>query len=97
MRWNEVRASHVGTAGCVYGKVYNYGPYSNHWTFIRFSASTSAIQMQDFNYYYYSPLNIGDCVVVYGRIRDNGSYLIITPDKDANDSVQVLAPSSLCE
>jgi hypothetical protein len=49
----------------------------------------------DFNYYYTNEINLGDCAIVYGRIRDYGSFLIITPDKDASDSVRV-GPGSSC-
>jgi hypothetical protein len=94
--WAIINRSDLDSHLCIYGIVYTYGPYSDKWTFIRFSPKTDAFRVLDFNYYYYSPLNIGDCVIVYGRVRDYGSYLIITPDKDAADSVRV-GSSSLCK
>jgi hypothetical protein len=97
LRWSEVNSSHVDTQRCIYGKVYAVKPETWHWTTIEFSSSASAFRMEDYNYYYYSPLEVGDCVVIYGRIRDNASYLIITPNKDADDSVSTLRPASLCD
>lgn len=94
--WVAIDKSDLESKLCVKGIIYTYGPYSDYWTFIRFSPNSDALQVMDFNYYYYEPLNIGDCVAVYGRIRDYGPHLIITPDKDAIDSVRV-GPSSLCK
>jgi hypothetical protein len=50
----------------------------------------------DFNYYYVEPLEVGDCAVIYGRIRDYGPYLVITPDKDGSDAIRT-GPGSMCE
>ena len=94
--WNSIKRSDLETITCIYGKVYDYGPEADNWNFIQFTSSTSAFRVVDFNYYYWSPLNTGDCVIVYGRIRDNGAYLMITPDKDAADSVRV-GSSSYCD
>ena len=93
--WSSINSSDLESWLCIYGKVYTYGPYSDKWHTIQFSPNSTAFRVTDFNYYYASPLTIGDCVIVYGRIRDNGAYLIITPDKDADNSIRV-GPSSIC-
>jgi hypothetical protein len=93
--WRSITSRDLESKLCIYGKVYNYGPYANEWTFIQFSEEANALRVMDFNYYYYSPLKFGDCVMVYGRIRDYGPYLIITPDKDDTGSIKV-GDSSLC-
>ncbi|HNB53758.1 MAG TPA: DnaJ domain-containing protein [Anaerolineales bacterium] len=94
--WNSINKSDLGAVTCIYGKIYDYGPEPDNWNFIQFSSSSSAFRVVDFNFYYWEPLNIGDCVVVYGKIRDNGSYIMITPDKDASDSIQV-GSASYCD
>lgn len=94
--WTSINESDVESRLCVYGKVYTYGPYTDKWSTIQFSSSSTAFRVMDFNYYYTSPLEFGDCVVVYGRIRDYGAYLIITPDKDAVDSIRV-SSSEYCD
>jgi len=87
VRWDEVPASSLDSSICVYGIIYTYGPYSNQWDTIYFSESPSAFRVMDFNVFYATPLSPGDCAIVYGRIRDYGPYLVITPDTTRSDSV----------
>jgi hypothetical protein len=94
--WRTINSTDIDSYLCVYGIVTNYGPYSNRWNFIQFSPYTDALRIVDFNYYYYSELNIGNCVSVYGKVRDNGAYLMVTPDKNKEDSVRTITPSSIC-
>lgn len=93
--WEKVDRTDLNSQICVYGKVYSYGPYSDKWSSIQFSEKSDSFRVIDFNYYYSSPLRVGDCVIVYGKIRDYGSYLMITPDKDAADSIRI-GSSILC-
>jgi len=95
IEWTQIRSSHLDTRICVYGIIYTYGPYSNQWDTIQFSPSDSSFRVTDFNYYYLEPLDVGDCAIIYGRIRDYGPYLIITPDKDADDAIRT-GPRRLC-
>jgi len=95
IEWTEVRSSQIDTRICVYGIIYTYGPYSNRWDTIQFSPSANSFRVTDFNYYYLEPLDGGDCAIIYGRIRDYGPYLIITPEKDADDAIRT-GPGSLC-
>ncbi len=95
--WTRVDETDIDSQICIYGSVYSYGQYSNKWNTIQFSSASDAFRMVDFNFFYTSPLNYGDCVIVYGKVRDYGPYLIITPDKDAEDSIQTISPSSSCK
>lgn len=94
--WKTITNTYIESHICVYGKV--FAPKnSKGWSSIQFSPNADALRVIDFNYIYYTPIQAGDCVAIYGRIRDNGAYLIITPDKDAKDSIRGLTPASRCD
>jgi hypothetical protein len=94
--WTSVTEKDLETYLCIYGIILDYGPISNKWHTILFSPDADAFRVQDFNYYYLTPLTIGDCVVIYGKIRQNGPYLMITPEFDAPDRVRV-GDARFCE
>ncbi len=80
--WASVSEKDIETYLCAYGIILDYGPESDKWHTILFSADENAFRVQDFNYYYLTPLTIGECLLVYGKIRENGPYLMITPEFD---------------
>lgn len=96
LKWSNVTPRYIDTEICIYGKIYNYGPYQNSWNTIEFSSSPNSFRMIDYNYDWQSPINIGDCVLIFGRIRDYGPYLFITPDIDAPDSIQRFNSPAAC-
>lgn len=94
--WTDITDLHIDKHICIYGKIFSFGPYSDKWNTIYFSDSSKAFRVVDFNGYYINAPNLGDCVRVYGKIRDNGEYLLITPDKDAEDAL-VAYPAKYCK
>ena len=94
--WTSIHQLDVGSRICIYGKVYSYGPYSNQWSIIQFSSTSTAIRMKEFNYFYSDPLKVGDCVIVCGTIRKDGENLIIVPDKNVSEPILV-GPSEYCD
>lgn len=94
--WEEIDESYVEETLCIFGKVYTFGPYSNKWNTIQFTPETTGFRVIDFNYEYSTPLELGECVVVYGRVRDYGQYLIISPDFKTRDPIVVYS-SDHCE
>ena len=101
--WASVDNSYIGNRICVYGKVFSYSPpieknnYLSGWNNIQFSSKPASFQMIQYNGYYLVPIEIGDCVAIFGRIRDNGSYLIIAPGVEESKSVMIFKMSSVCD
>lgn len=87
VHWSTINSSHLNKYVCVYGNVYDYGPYSNKWSTIQFSYNQNAFRITDFNYFYTTPLEIKECVVAYGKVRDYGTYLFVSPDINYEDSI----------
>jgi len=90
--WDSINSSHIGSKLCIYGKIFAYGPFPDGWTTISFTPDQTAFRVVDFNNTYSAPLQLGDCAIIYGTIRDNSSYLVIAPDFRLEDSIQTRPP-----
>ena len=80
IRWDRVGQAHVGDSICVYGIVQDVKPGNKVFT-IEFSDQWGATKIQDFNSEWFG-IRPGLCIEVYGKVRDNVSYLFISPELD---------------
>lgn len=94
IHYSNLPYSKLGLNTCVYGRVKSYGPDTSSWNTIDFGPSNTGIRVVDNNNYYTTPLDIGACVRVYGRIFFQEYHLFIVPDNDAKDSILVLELTS---
>jgi hypothetical protein len=94
--WNVIDKYDIDSNLCVYGKIFDYGPYKDKWNTIYFSSRSDAFRVIDFNGFYGTPLQPGDCVRVYGKIRDNNIYLLIAPELKNPDRITIYS-SSMCD
>jgi hypothetical protein len=94
--WTSVTEKDIEKHLCVYGIIYNFAPSYDKWYTVEFSSAPDSFRIYDFNYYYLTPLHEGDCIVIYGRIRDWGPFLIISPDFESDKSVRI-GDAAYCE
>jgi len=92
IRWDRVTQINVGQTICVYGTVLNVKPGGSVYT-IEFSHDWYDFKIQDFNHYWLD-IQPGECILAIGRIRDNVSFLILTPDRDNPEIYGI--PASSC-
>jgi len=78
IRWDRVGESHIGKSICVYGIVQDVKPGNGVFT-IEFSNQWGATKIQDFNHTWFGIVS-GSCIEAYGKVRDNVSYLFVSPD-----------------
>ncbi len=80
IRWDRVGQTHIGKSICMYGIVRNVKPGNDVFT-IEFSDDWYDTKIQDYNYYW-DDINPGECLEVYGTVRDNVNFLFVSPDRD---------------
>jgi len=88
--WASITEKDIEKHLCVFGIIYNFAPSSNKWYTVEFSSDPDSFRIYDFNYYYLIPLSKGDCIVIYGRIRDWGPFLIIAPEFKSDKDIGVV-------
>jgi hypothetical protein len=87
--WTSITKKDIDKNLCIYGIVYGFEPSYNKWYTVTFSSDSDSFRIFDFNYYYLTPIHKGDCILAYGRIRDWGPFLIISPDYKSEDKLGV--------
>jgi len=80
IRWDQVGQTHVGRSICIYGIVKYVKPGNGVYT-LEFSDDWTDTKVQDYNHYW-RDINVNECIEVYGTVRDNVSFLFISPDRD---------------
>ena len=95
VRWDEIDASNVGNPICMYGIAQEVIPSNGVFT-ITFSEDPSDVKVRDYNFFEYD-VAPGDCVLVYGQVRDNVSYLFVAPDVNNPERIERFLPASSCE
>ena len=78
IRWDRVNDTHINRTICMYGIVREVIPGNGVFT-VTFGDDWTDTKVQDYNYRWLD-LAPGYCVEVHGRVRDNVSYLFISPD-----------------
>lgn len=94
--WTSITEKDIEKYLCVFGIIYDFAPAYDKWYTVEFSSAPDSFRVFDFNYYYLTPVHKGDCIVVYGRVRDWGPFLIIAPDFESPHNVGV-GPAEACE
>lgn len=93
IRWDRVGQTHIGKSICVYGIVHNVKPGNGVFT-IEFSGDWTDTKIQDFNHYW-RDINPGECLAIYGTVRDNVSFLFVSPNRD-NPKIIEYSSASAC-
>ena len=78
IHWSIVDHTYLGDEICIYGLVNYVQPWNNDW-FLEFSSSKEDFKVYDVNNYYWPDIEIGECILLKGVVRDGVSYIYLSP------------------